>query len=82
MKLLHYTPFLPLVVLELHKLSRGLRETLESPETEFLISTSSLWEIATKWRRGKLLSGSERWETIQGRSMALACASAPSTAMW
>jgi PIN domain nuclease of toxin-antitoxin system len=30
-----------------------LRQSLEAPETEFMISAASMWEIATKVRRGR-----------------------------
>ena len=30
-----------------------LRQTLEVPETEFVISAACIWEIATKFRRGR-----------------------------
>lgn len=54
MKLLLDTHILLWAVLEPGKLNRGLREALESPETQLLISAASAWEIATKWRLGKL----------------------------
>jgi PIN domain nuclease of toxin-antitoxin system len=52
MKLLLYTHILLWAVLEPGKLNQGLREALESPDMELLISTASAWEIATKWRLG------------------------------
>jgi PIN domain nuclease of toxin-antitoxin system len=30
-----------------------LRQTLEMPDTEFVISAACIWEIATKFRRGR-----------------------------
>lgn len=54
MKLLLDTHILLWAVLEPGKLNRGLRKALESPETQLLISAASAWEIATKWRLGKL----------------------------
>ncbi len=54
MKLLLDTHVLLWAVLEPHKLNQGLREALESPDTQLLISAASAWEIATKWRLGKL----------------------------
>lgn len=54
MKLLLDTHILLWAVLEPGKLNRGLREALENPETQLLISAASAWEIATKWRLGKL----------------------------
>lgn len=32
----------------------GVRALLENPEAEFVASVASLWEIAIKWRLGKL----------------------------
>jgi PIN domain nuclease of toxin-antitoxin system len=37
-------------VLEPGKLHQGLREALESLDSELPISGASAWEIATKWR--------------------------------
>lgn len=54
MKLLLDTHILLWAVLEPDKLNRGLREALENPATQLLISAASAWEIATKWRLGKL----------------------------
>lgn len=33
---------------------RGIKDALEAPESEFYVSVASLWEIAIKWRLGKL----------------------------
>jgi PIN domain nuclease of toxin-antitoxin system len=41
------------------KLSPEARTLLENPETEVLVSAASAWEIATKYRLGKL-PGAER----------------------
>ncbi len=65
MKLLLDTHILLWAVLEPHKLNRGLREALESPETELLISAASAWEIATKWRLGKLPGARQVVENYQ-----------------
>lgn len=54
MRLLLDTHVLLWAVLEPHKLSSHLRETLEDSRHELLVSTASAWEIATKWRLGKL----------------------------
>jgi PIN domain nuclease of toxin-antitoxin system len=65
MKLLLDTHVLLWAVLEPHKLNRGLREALENPETQLLISAASAWEIATKWRLGKLPGASEVVDNFQ-----------------
>ena len=36
-----------------------LRATLADPESEFYVSVASLWEIAIKWRLGKLKLSSD-----------------------
>jgi PIN domain nuclease of toxin-antitoxin system len=54
MRLLLDTHVLLWAVLEPHKLSPQLRETLEDSRHELLVSAASAWEIATKWRLGKL----------------------------
>ena len=36
-----------------------LRRALDDPESEFYVSVSSLWEIAIKWRLGKLKLSSD-----------------------
>lgn len=54
MRLLLDTHVLLWAVLEPHKLSAKLRETLEDSHHELLVSAASAWEIATKWRLGKL----------------------------
>ena len=36
-----------------------LRRTLDDPESEFYVSVASLWEIAIKWRLGKLKLSSD-----------------------
>lgn len=43
-----------------------LRETLEAPETEFVISAVCVWEIATKVRRGKWPDAEEVIATLSG----------------
>ena len=65
MKLLLDTHVLLWAVLEPHKLNRGLREALENPETQLLISAASAWEIATKWRLGKLPGARQVVENYQ-----------------
>lgn len=41
-------------VLEPERLPFTIRSVIESPETELMVSTASAWEIATKYRLGKL----------------------------
>ena len=41
-------------VREPSKLNRRARETIDAPETELLLSTASIWEIAIKYQIGKL----------------------------
>ncbi|MCS5691050.1 type II toxin-antitoxin system VapC family toxin [Cyanobium sp. FGCU-6] len=41
-------------LLEPHKLSPELRNALEDSDNTLLVSAASAWEIATKWRLGKL----------------------------
>ncbi len=36
------------------KLTKRVRSVLEDPQTEIFVSSASAWEIATKWRLGKL----------------------------
>ena len=36
------------------KLTKRVRSLLEDPHTEVFVSSASAWEIATKWRLGKL----------------------------
>ncbi|PPD11992.1 MAG: PIN domain nuclease [Methylocystis sp.] len=36
------------------RINGGVRALLENPEAEFVASVASLWEIAIKWRLGKL----------------------------
>jgi PIN domain nuclease of toxin-antitoxin system len=43
-------------VMQPSELSPGVRTLLENPETEIFISAASAWEIATKFRLGKLPS--------------------------
>jgi PIN domain nuclease of toxin-antitoxin system len=54
LKLLLDTHVLLWAVLEPHKLPAGLRQRIEDPATELLVSAASAWEIGTKWRIGKL----------------------------
>ena len=54
MKLLLDTHVLLWAVLEPQKLSGELRNTLEDSDNILLVSAASAWEIATKWRLGKL----------------------------
>ena len=54
MKLLLDTHVLLWALLEPQKLSVELRNTLEDSDNTLLVSAASAWEIATKWRLGKL----------------------------
>jgi PIN domain nuclease of toxin-antitoxin system len=54
MKLLLDTHVLLWAVLEPGKLSAPQRAALEESSTQLLVSAASAWEIATKWRLGKL----------------------------
>lgn len=54
MKLLLDTHVLLWAVLEPQKLSPSQREALENSDVQLLVSAASAWEIATKWRLGKL----------------------------
>lgn len=54
MKLLLDTHVLLWALLEPQKLSDELRNTLEDSDNILLVSAASAWEIATKWRLGKL----------------------------
>jgi PIN domain nuclease of toxin-antitoxin system len=39
---------------QIGKLGRGIERVVESDEHAFLVSVASFWEIAIKWRLGKL----------------------------
>lgn len=54
MKLLLDTHVLLWALLEPQKLSPGLRDALEDSDNTLVVSAASAWEIATKWRLGKL----------------------------
>ena len=54
MKLLLDTHVLLWALLEPEKLSPELRKVLEDSDNTLLVSAASAWEIATKWRLGKL----------------------------
>ena len=54
MKLLLDTNVWLWALLEAQKLSVELRNTLEDSDNILLVSAASAWEIATKWRLGKL----------------------------
>jgi PIN domain nuclease of toxin-antitoxin system len=54
MRLLLDTHVLLWAVLEPQKLSAEQRNALENSDNELLVSAASAWEIATKWRLGKL----------------------------
>lgn len=54
MRLLLDTHVLLWAVLEPDKLSANLRDVLEDSDNSLFISAASAWEIATKWRLGKL----------------------------
>ena len=54
MNLLLDTHVLLWTLLEPQKLSPELRDLLENSENRLVVSAASAWEIATKWRLGKL----------------------------
>ena len=54
MKLLLDTHVLLWALLEPHKLSPELRNALEDSDNTLVVSAATAWEIATKWRLGKL----------------------------
>ena len=54
MRLLLDTHILIWAVLEPQKLSPVLRDALEDSNNQVLVSAATAWEIATKWRIGKL----------------------------
>jgi PIN domain nuclease of toxin-antitoxin system len=54
MKLLLDTHVLLWALLEPEKLSLQLRNALEDSDNTLVVSAASAWEIATKWRLGKL----------------------------
>jgi PIN domain nuclease of toxin-antitoxin system len=54
MELLLDTHVLLWALLEPQKLSPGLRAALEDRDNALVVSAASAWEIATKWRLGKL----------------------------
>jgi PIN domain nuclease of toxin-antitoxin system len=54
MKLLLDTHVLLWALLEPQKLSPQLRDALEDSDNTLVVSAASAWEIATKWRLGKL----------------------------
>ncbi|EAQ68306.1 hypothetical protein SynRS9909_02457 [Synechococcus sp. RS9909] len=54
MKLLLDTHVLLWALLEPQKLSLTLRNALEESDNTLVVSAASAWEIATKWRLGKL----------------------------
>ena len=54
MKLLLDTHVLLWALLEPQKLSLTLRNALEDSDNTLVVSAASAWEIATKWRLGKL----------------------------
>ena len=54
MKLLLDTHVLLWALLEPQKLSPALRIALEDSDNTLLVSAATAWEIATKWRLGKL----------------------------
>jgi PIN domain nuclease of toxin-antitoxin system len=53
-RLLLDTHVLLWALLEPQKLSPALRNALEDSDTTLLVSAATAWEIATKWRLGKL----------------------------
>jgi len=54
MQLLLDTHVLLWALLEPQKLSPSLRNALEDSDNTLMVSAASAWEIATKWRLGKL----------------------------
>ena len=54
MQLLLDTHVLLWALLEPQKLSPALRNALEDSDNTLMVSAASAWEIATKWRLGKL----------------------------
>jgi PIN domain nuclease of toxin-antitoxin system len=54
MKLLLDTHVLLWALLEPQKLSSELCNALEDSDSRLVVSAASAWEIATKWRLGKL----------------------------
>lgn len=54
MQLLLDTHVLLWALLEPQKLSPALRNALEESDNSLMVSAASAWEIATKWRLGKL----------------------------
>ncbi len=54
MKLLLDTHVLLWALLEPQKLSPEMRRALEDSDNTILVSAATAWEIATKWRLGKL----------------------------
>ena len=54
MQLLLDTHVLLWALLEPQKLSPALRTALEDSDNTLMVSAASAWEIATKWRLGKL----------------------------
>jgi len=67
-RLLLDTHVLLWAVLEPGKLPPGLVTLLEDPACELLVSAASAWEIATKWRIGKL-SGATQVVKNYGRAL-------------
>lgn len=55
MQMLLDTHVLLWALLEPQKLSPTLRNALEDSDNTLMVSAASAWEIATKWRLGKLL---------------------------
>ena len=68
MKLLLDTHVLLWALLEPQKLSPALRNALEDSDTRLLVSAATAWEIATKWRLGKL---QQAQSVVENYAMAL-----------
>jgi len=68
MKLLLDTHVLLWAVLEPDKLSANLREALGDSDNALFVSAATAWEIATKWRLGKL---SQAESVVHNYGMAL-----------
>jgi len=67
-KLLLDTHVLLWALLEPQKLSPALRNALEDSDTRLLVSAATAWEIATKWRLGKL---QQAQSVVENYAMAL-----------
>lgn len=48
------------------KLEQKIREIIRNPKNEILVSSASAWEVATKYRIGKLPEAKELLEDYEG----------------